>query len=323
MRAVIGEVPHAAIEAARRRLGGLALGTRLLELAVPGSDCNIAIKLENEQPAGSFKLRPVANSLLSKERDTLASGVHTLSSGNSAVALAWMAARLGIPATAIVPGNAPPHKLRQLRELGAHIVTMHFDDWWQAILAGAAPGVQGLLVDAARDAAALAANGTIGLEIVESMDDLDAVFTPFGSGALACGIACAVRPLRPSVKIIACELDSAQPLTAAIAAGKPTTVEYDSGFVSGVGFSSILPELWPLASRLIDGTCTVSIDEVAAAIRLLSLQAQVTAEGAGAIAVAAALSRRHPYRKVCAVVSGGNIERAVLVRILAGAPPAK
>ncbi len=318
MHDTVEGVSMADIESARKRLAGIVLRAPLVRSpdAPPGRETYL--KLENMQPVGSFKLRPIGNAVLTKTPAALARGIYTASTGNSAVAVSWMAKRLGIPATAVVPENTPQAKLDHLRRLGAQIVTLPFDDWWRSITSGVHHDAHGLYVDAAREPAALAGNGVIALEILEDLADVDAIFVPFGGGALGCGIACATRVLRPSIKIIACELETAQPMTAAMQAGRPVTVPYDSGFVSGVGFGTILPEMWPLASRLIDHTITVSLQEVAAAIKSMAERNKTIAEGAGAIPVAAALSGRHEFKKVCAVVSGGNIDNELLIRILRG-----
>ncbi len=278
----------------------------------------VHLKLENLQPAGSFKLRPIGNAILSRPPDALSAGVHTYSSGNSAVAMAWMAKRVGITATAVVPEGAPESKLALLRTLDARIVAQPFAQWWSAVTSGHHPQFGSVYIDAVRDPAALAGSGTIALEILEDLPDVDAIFVPFGGGGLACGIANAVRALRPAVKIIVCELETAHPFKSARAAGGPVDAPCDPGFVTGVGFGSVLAEMWPVASRLIDDTLTVSLSEVVAAIRLMAEKNKVIAEGAGAIPVAAALSDRHRFRNVCAVVSGGNLDSALLLKILRG-----
>ena len=175
-----------------------------------------------------------------------------------------------------------------------------------------------MYIDAVRDPAAFAGNGTLALEILEDVPDVDAIFVPFGGGGLACGIANAVRALRPAVKVIACELETAHPFKSAREAGGPVDAPCDPGFVTGVGFGSVLPEMWPVASRLIDDTLTVSLSEVVGAIRLMAEANKVVAEGAGAIPVAAALSNRHRFDTVCAVVSGGNLDPTLLAKILRG-----
>lgn len=306
------------IENARARLADLAARTPVVRCAAAAVDRLVHLKLENLQPAGSFKLRPIANAILTRPPGALSAGVHTFSSGNSALAMAWMAKRIGITATAVVPEGASQFKLDLLRALDARIVTQPFAQWWSAVTSGDHPRLDSVYIDAVRDPAAFAGNGTIALEILEDLPEVDAIFVPFGGGGLACGIANAVRALRPAVKLVVCELETAHPFESARAAGGPVDSQCEPGFVTGVGFGSVLPEMWPVASRLIDDTLTVSLSEVASAIRLVAEGNKVIAEGAGAIAVAAALSNRHRFGNVCAVVSGGNLDPAHLAKILRG-----
>ena len=309
------------IRAAQARLGPIAFRTPLLPCFAADTRREVHLKLDNLQPTGSFKIRPVGNAVLARPARSLRAGIYTVSSGNSALAVAHLAAKLGIPAAAVVSPGAPQMKLDGLRALGARVVELPFDAWWRAVEMRCVEGESGAYIDAARDPAAIAGDGTIGVEILEQLPQVDAIFTPLGSGALACGIACAMRALNPDVKVIACELESARPFTEALRAGRVVRTEAHAGFVSGVGFHSLLPELWPLAREAIAGALTVSLAEVAAAIALLAGRNKVIAEGAGAIPVAAALSGRHPYRRVCAVVSGGNLDVAKLSTILAGGVP--
>jgi threonine dehydratase len=309
------------IAAARARIAGLSMLSPLVgcDIAPPGK--TIRMKLENLQPIGSFKVRPIANAVLSRNRAELNAGIYTTSSGNSALGLAWMARRLGISATAVVPANAPQAKLEKLRRLGARIEVRANDDWWRAIEAGTLEDQPGVYIDAVRDPASLAGDATIGVEILEQWPDVEAILVPFGGGGLASGIACAVRALRPRVKIIACELASAHPLQSAFAAGAPAATAHDAGFVSGVGYGSVLPEMWPLLRAMIDEVVTVSLAQVAQTIKLLAENNRIVAEGAGAISVAAALAGQYSHSKVCAVISGGNIDSELFAGILRGQTP--
>ena len=318
------EVPPVAlidIEAAQARLRGVALMSPTVECAAAPVGKRVHLKLENLQPSGSFKIRPVANAVLSRSRAQLTQGLHASSSGNSALGVAWMARQLGIPATARVPQNAPEAKLQKLRALGARIDMRPVEEWWQFIRTGPAADQEGVYIDAVRDSACVAGDGTIGLEILEQCPDVEAILVPFGGGGLACGIACAVRALEPNVKVIACELESAHPAKSAFDAGQPVERPFATGFVSGIGFGTVLPEMWPLIRSTIDGVITVSLQEVASAIKTLVEHNRVISEGAGAVSVAAALSGRYRYSKVCAVVSGGNIDSAMLTTILQGGVP--
>jgi threonine dehydratase len=299
-----------------------------LSMVSPLVGCDIAprgktirLKLENLQPIGSFKIRPIANAVLSKNRAELNAGIYTTSSGNSALGVAWMARRLGVSATAVVPANAPQAKLEKLRRLGARIEVRANDVWWRAIEAGTLDDQEGAYIDAVRDPAALAGDATIGVEILEQWPDVEAILVPFGGGGLSCGIACAVRALRPDVKIIACELASAHPLRSAFDAGVPTPTAHDAGFVSGVGYGSVLPEMWPLLRAMIDAVVTVPLAQVAETIKLLAETNRIVAEGAGALSLAAALAAQYSPSKVCAVISGGNIDGDLFAAILQGRMP--
>jgi threonine dehydratase len=309
------------IEAARSRVEDLRLITPLVACDAAPAGRTVRLKLENLQPIGSFKIRPIGNAVLSRPQAALAAGIYTTSTGNSALGVAWMARLLGIAATAVVPDNAPEAKLAKLRSLGTRIDMRPQEVWWRAIEAGQLEGQDGVYIDAVRDPASLAGDATIGLEILEQWQEVDAILVPFGGGGLACGIACAVRALRPAVKIIACELDSAQPLTAAFAANAPIQVAHAPGFVSGVGFGTVLPEMWPLARSMIDAVVTVTLSQVAEAIKILVERNRVVAEGAGAVSAAAALFGRFEYNRVCAVISGGNIDSPLLSSILQGKVP--
>ena len=319
---IVKPVTMAQIEAARTRLEGLSVISPIVTCDAAPSGKTVRLKLENLQNIGSFKIRPIGNAVLSRAPADLRSGIYTASSGNSALGVAWMAHRLGIAATTVVPENAPEAKLEKLRHLGARIDMRPIEAWWQVIKIGGLEGQTGVYIDAVRDPAALAGDATIALEILDQSPDVEAILIPFGGGGLACGIACAVRALRPRVKIIACELASAHPLKAAFAAGAPIETAHAPGFVSGVGVGSVLPEMWPLVKSLIDEVITVSLTEVAGAIKTLVEHNRVVAEGAGAVSVAAALSGRYAETKVCAVVSGGNIDNSMLATILGGHVPA-
>lgn len=321
MFAEVKPVDAAQIQAAQTRLRDLSLQTPLVGCDIAPAGKSLRLKLENLQPIGSFKTRPIANAVLSKNRADLSSGLYTTSSGNSALGVAWMARRLGVSATAVVPTNAPEAKLEKLRRLGTRIEKRSPEAWWRAIETGTLEDQAGVYVDAVRDPASLAGDATIGVEILSQWPEVEAILIPFGGGGLACGIGCAARALNSKVKIIACELATAHPLQSAFAAGRPTLTPHDAGFVSGIGFGQVLPEMWPLARAMIDEVVTVSLEQVAHAIKMLAENNRIVAEGAGAVSVAAALAGQYAASKVCAVISGGNIDSDVLAAILQGRLP--
>jgi threonine dehydratase len=235
--------------------------------------------------------------------------------------VAWSARRLGLAATAIVPDHAPQAKLSALARLGAQVEKVPFDAWWQVLVDHGQAGRKGFFIHPVSDPSVMAGNGTIGLEILEDLPDVHTVLVPYGGGGLSCGIAAAIRGSGSRARVIACEVDTAAPLSAALAAGRPVPAPYTASFVDGIGSKGVLPEMWPLASRLLDGAISSPLDDVAAAVRLLVERARVVSEGAGAAPVAAALSGKAGRGKTVCVVSGGNIDARVLARILSGEVP--
>jgi threonine dehydratase len=306
------------IRAARERIAPHVLRTPLVRLDAPGE---IWVKLENLQPIGSFKLRGASNALAVADRDALARGVWTASAGNMAQGVAWQARRLGIPCTVLAPDHAPATKLDAVRRLGGRVVLAPFHEWFQVLEDRSYPGIEGFFVHPVSDRAVMAGNGTIGVEILEDLPDTDAVLVPYGGGGLCCGIAAAVRALRPAAKVWACEVDTAAPLAASFAAGKATRIDHRPSFVDGIGAPFVLEKMWPLAREALAGSIAVSLGAVAAAIRLLVERQRVVAEGAGAASVAAALTGKAGGGKIVCVVSGGNIDSAKLATILTGAIP--
>jgi threonine dehydratase len=311
-----------AIRAARSRIAGSAIRTPLIRLNVDGAPAEIYLKLENLQPIGSFKLRGASNAMALASREQLANGVYTSSAGNMAQGVAWSARRMGIPATIVVPDNAPETKLAAIERLGADLVRVPYDEWWHVMLTHHyEPLKEGLFIHPSSNPAVMAGNGTIGLEILEDLPDVDAVLIPYGSGGMSSGIGCALRALKPDTRIFACEVETAAPVSASLKAGSPQDVDYSPSFVDGIGARNILPEMWPLVSRLLDGALVSSLKDIADAIRLLVERNRVVAEGAGGAPVAAALSGRAGSGKVVCVVSGGNIDTSKLVKIMQGDMP--
>ncbi|MEP6620548.1 MAG: threonine/serine dehydratase [bacterium] len=314
-------IPLADIESARARLRGIVTRTPLVRLNVDDTPAEIYLKLENLQPIGSFKLRGAANAMALASPEQLARGVYTASAGNMAQGVAWSARRLGIPCTVVVPDHAPATKLAAIERLGGRIVKVPFDTWWQVIVEHTYAGIDGLFIHPVSDPAVMAGNGTIGLEILDDLPDVDTVVIPYGGGGLSCGIASALRARKPNMRIFACEVDTAAPLAPSLLAGSPQVVDYLPTFVDGMGGKSVLAEMWPLAQRLLDGSLVMSVAEIAAAVKTLAERNRVIAEGAGAASVAAALSGKAGHGTVVCIISGGNIDVSKLTTILAGNVP--
>jgi len=304
-----------AILEARARIAGMAIRTPLVRLHVD-APCEIYLKLENLQPIGSFKLRGAANRILQASRAEIDRGVWTASAGNMAQGVAWCARALGVPCTVVAPDTAPAAKLDAIRRLGAAIVPVSFTEWLEVFETRAREGMEGLFVHAFSDSEVMAGNGTIGLEVLEDLPDVDALVVPYGGGGLSCGIAAAVRALKPGVRVYAAEVATAAPLTASWRAGQSVQVPYIHSFVDGIGAPRLFPEMWRLARELLDGPVVSPITEIASAVRLLATRAHVVAEGAGAAGVAAALSGQAGGGKIVCIVSGGNIDAGKLAEIL-------
>lgn len=273
------------------------------------------LKLENLQPIGSFKLRGALSAVRAASPAELAGGVVTASAGNMAQGVAWAARDAGVRARVIAPADAPRAKLDAVERLGAEVVPVTHEEWWQAMVDRGRDGVDGLFVHPVEDELVMAGNGTIGLELVEDLGAFDTVVIPWGGGGLTTGIASAVKALRPDVRVVTAEPETAAPLAASLAAGEPVAIDYQPSFVDGAGGRALLPTMWDRAREVVDEAVAVPLDEVEEALRLLVSRAHVVAEGAGALALAA--SRRREDRCVC-IVSGGNVDAAVLARVLTG-----
>ena len=304
------------IEAARERIADSIVRTPLVKLNL--DDSEIYLKLENLQPIGSFKLRGAGNAIAVADPDQLARGVYTASAGNMAQGVARHARRLGIQCTVVVPEHAPETKLAAITRLGAKFIKVPFDEWWQVLVTHEYPGLDGLFIHPVSDPAVIAGNGTIGLEIMEDLPDVEIVLVPYGGGGLSSGIATATKSLKPQVKVFACEVETSAAFHAALMKGGVTKIQYTPSFVDGIGSGGVLEEMWPIASALLDGSIVMSLGEVADAVRILAERNRVIAEGAGATPVAAAMSGRAGAGKIVAVVSGGNIDLGKLVEIFRG-----
>jgi len=314
-------IPVDEIERARDVLAGTAVRTPLLRLDAD-TDAEIWLKLEVLQPVRSFKIRGAGNAILQASDDELAGGVLTASAGNMAQGVAYAARLRGVPATIVVPEHAPQTKIGAIERYGGRAIKVPYEEWWQVLVTGRYEAVPGLFIHPVDNDRVMAGNGTIGLELLEQLPDFDTVVVPYGGGGLLTGIASAVKAARPEVRFYAAEPETGAPVAATLAAGRPTAVDYRPSFVDGSGSRELIPRVWAKASQLLDGAFALPLGEVADAVRLIAERTRVIAEGAGALSVATAVSGRlEGARKVVCIVSGGNIDPAVLSRILVGEQP--
>jgi threonine dehydratase len=306
----------ATVEDARRVIAGSAIRTPLVRLNIPDGPVEVYLKLENLQPIGSFKLRGAANAIARLSPEELKRGVVTASAGNMAQGVAWCARKLGIRCTVIAPASAPETKIRAIERLGGQVIRVSFAEWWRAFAERSYPGVKGTFIHAFDDPEVMAGNGTIALEIFEELPDPDVVIIPWGGGGLTCGIASAMRALRPACKIFTAEVATAAPFAASLSAGRPTEVDYQPSWVDGIGAKAVFPQMFERARALVDGALVADLSAVAEALRLMAAHNHVIAEGAGACPVACALSGDAGTGKVVCIVSGGNIDHEKLIRLL-------
>ena len=315
-------LPTAAeVDAARTHIAGIVRRTPLwrLDAEVPGT--RIWLKLENLQPLGSFKLRAAVNAIRSADPQALKAGVLAPSAGNFGLGLAFAARSLGVPVTIVAPDSAAETKTAALQGLGARVVRVPFERWWQVMTTRRFEDVQGVFFHPVAEPAVIAGNATIGAEILEDLPEPDAILVPYGGGGLSSGIGSVMRRLKPDVRMFAVETEAGAPCAAALKAGGPVTVPYAPSFVDGIGSRSLLAEMWPIVRGLLAGSFAMPLAAIADAIRVLVERNRVVAEGAGAAPVAAALAGRAGSGRIVCVVSGGNIDRSKLARILAGELP--
>jgi threonine dehydratase len=295
------------IQVARERIADLIVRTPLVRMHLDDARADIYLKLENLQPIGSFKLRGASNVMALTDPDELARGVWTASAGNMAQGVAWGARRFGVPCSVVVPETAPRTKLDAIERLGGRVREF--------------PGMDGLFVHAFSDTAVMAGNGTIGLEILEDLPEVRSVIVPFGGGGLSCGIAATLQALKPEARVFASEVAGAAPLAESLAAGHAVEIDYTPSFVDGIGGPWVSSEMWELAKRLLVGSLTVTLQQVADAVRLLVTRSRLVAEGAGASSLAAALDGGADPGPIVCIVSGGNIDATTLATILRGDVP--
>ncbi len=213
--------------------------------------------------------------------------------------------------------TAPAAKLDRMRALGAKLVLVPYAVAWQALEDRSYPGVTGTFIHPFDDDNFIAGHGSMGLEILEDAPDTVAIIAAIGGGGLITGVASAVKALRPEIRIWGAEPETAAPAALSFAKGSAQVFpEWKATFVDGAGGKSVFPRMWQRMQPLVDGYIVVSLDEVKRAMRLMAEKARVIAEGAGALALAAALTGKAGQGPVVAIVSGGNIDLAKFVELI-------
>lgn len=307
------------VYAAKRRLEGVIHTTDLVPSRVLSDETReIYLKSESLQQTGSFKVRGAYVKIASLSPEERQRGVIASSAGNHAQGVALAAQRFGVPATIVMPEGAPLAKVSATRALGAKVVlcgAVYDDAFRKAVELQQQSGA--VFIHPFDDPLVIAGQGTIGLEILDDLPDVDAIVVPVGGGGLIAGIAVAVKAIRPEVRIIGVEAAGAASMGASIKEGKPITLMRASTIADGIAVKTPGELTFQITQALVDELVAVDDDEIAQTILYLMERSKIVTEGAGAAAVAAILGHKfHCHGKVAAILSGGNIDVTVLSNII-------
>jgi threonine dehydratase len=306
------------VEQARARIAGTVLRTPVVKLELGGGAPEIWLKLENLQPTNAYKIRGAANAVACLSDDERAKGVWTISAGNAGQGVAYAARQFGIPCTVVAIETAPQTKLERMRALGATIVPVSYEQAWQAAEAHAFEGLDGTFVHPFDNHDFIAGHGTMGLEIVEDCPDVRTVICAIGGGGLITGVGSAIKARRPDARVLGAEPETAAPYALSLREGGPRKFgDWQASFVDGAGGQSVTERMWQRMRPVTDGAITVTLDQTREAMRLIAEKSRTIAEGAGALALAAALSDESLEAPIVCVVSGGNIDLAKFAELVA------
>jgi threonine dehydratase len=235
--------------------------------------------------------------------------VWTISAGNAGQGVAYAARKFGIPATVVAIETAPQTKLDRMRALGASIVPVSYEQAWVAAEAHAFDGLEGTFVHPFDNYDFIAGHGTMGLEILEDLPGVRTVICAIGGGGLITGVGSAIKAKAPQVKVLGAEPETAAPYALSLREGAPQRFpEWQASFVDGAGGKSVTARMWERMRPVTDGTITVTLDQTRDAMRLIAEKSRTIAEGAGALALAAALTGKAGEGPIVCIVSGGNID---------------
>lgn len=312
------------VAAARERIRPFAVRTPVVAVPdlPPEGRPPILLKLESLQRTGSFKLRGAASRLRALTGAERRRGVVTCSSGNHGRAVAFVAGRLGIPATVFVPEWVDPVKLEAIRSAGAEarVEGRAYDDAEAAALRHARESGR-IYVHPFDDPLVIAGQGTVGAEVVEDVPDVDTVAVPLSGGGLAAGVAAAVKAVRPGARVVGVQAERAAVMLRSLEAGRPVEVDEEETLASALagGIDLENRHTFRLVRDLVDEIVTVPEDAIARAVRRAFLGIGLVVEGGGAVALAAVVEGRIGASNgpVVVVVSGGNVDAGVLREILA------
>lgn len=306
------------VEAARENVAGTVLRTPLVRIELGSGGPETYLKLENLQPTNAYKIRGAVNAVAQLSAEERARGVWTISAGNAGQGVAYAARAAGIRCYVVAIETAPQTKLDRMRALGATIVSVSYEQAWQAAEAHAFEGVEGTFIHPFDNHNFIAGHGTMGLEIVEQLPEVKTIVAAIGGGGLITGVGSAVKALRPDVRVIGAEPETAAPYAYSLQQGGPSKFQgWQASFVDGAGGKSVTDRMWQRMQPIVDGTITVTLDQASAAMRLIAEKTRTIAEGAGALALAAALADESVEGPIVCIVSGGNIDLKKFAELIA------
>ena len=306
------------VEAARVRISETVLRTPLVRLDLGRDGLDVRLKLENLQPTNAYKIRGAANAVACLTDEERGRGVWTISAGNAGQAVAFAAREAGIPCSVVAIETAPQTKLERMQALGAAIVPVSYAEAWRAAEAHEFDGMHGTFVHPFDNHDFIAGHGTMGLEILEDAPDVRTVIAAIGGGGLITGVGSAIKARRPEVRVLGAEPETAAPFALSLREGGPSKFQdWTASFVDGAGGQSVTERMWDRMRPVVDGAITVSLEQVRGAMQLLADKARVIAEGAGALALAAALTGEAGEGPIVAIVSGGNIDLKTFTELIA------
>jgi len=321
-------VPIEAIRAAAARIAPMATKTPLVRAAFPGvsghgTGREIWLKAESLQPIGAFKIRGASNKILQLAPAEIARGVITYSSGNHAQGVAYAAREVGAKAVILMPSNAPAIKRAATLALGAEIIDVGLASSERLAVSEQLMRERGyIVIPPYDDEQIIAGQGTCGLEIIEELPDVDLVLSPVSGGGLLSGVAAAVKQLRPQTKVFGIEPELAGDTAESFATGAIVTwpAEMTSRTIAdGLRTQSVGVRNFAHIQAFVDGIVTVTEAEIRATMRAIIAATRLVPEPSGAVATAALLFHAHQlpsYHKAVAVVSGGNVDPAMLAEVL-------
>lgn len=297
------------IEAARRNIAGTVLRTPLVRLDLGRNGPDVRLKLENLQPTNAYKIRGSVNAVAKLSDKDKAKGVWTISAGNAGQGVAYAARAASIQCSVVAIETAPQTKLDRMRDLGATIIPVSYEEAWKAAEAHAYPGLGGTFIHPFDNQDFIAGHGTMGLEIIEDAPDVQTVVAAIGGGGLITGVGSALKAIRPDIRVVGAEPETAAPYAYSLSEGGPRKFpDWQASFVDGAGGQSVTERMWQRMRPIVDDAVVVSLEQTREAVRLIAEKSRSIAEGAGALSLAAALTGQVAKGPIVCVVSGGNID---------------